>query len=94
MDWLKDLVGKKKETKATPVKRASVTRKTSGEKRYHVRNSDAKILTAYPNPNGPGFVYRTRTEKGDIRNVHINGNLYKTKEDAEKKVQRIKKEKH
>ena len=89
MDWLKDLVGGQK--KETPVKRASLTKKTSTEKRFHVRNADAKILIAHKNPNGTGFVYKTKTDKGDTRNVHINGNLYKTREEAEKKVERLKK---
>jgi hypothetical protein len=92
MDWLKDLVGQKKEI---PVKRASVTKRTSAEKRFHVRNSDKKILIAHKSPTGNGYVYKTKTDKGDTRNVHVNGNLYKTREEAEKKVERLKKqEKH
>jgi len=89
MDWLKDLVSQKKET---PVKRASVTKRTSNEKRFHVRNADKKILIAHKSPNGNGYVYKTKTDKGDIRNVHVNGNLYKTREEAEKKVERLKKQ--
>jgi len=88
MDWLKDLVGQKKET---PVKRTSVTKKTSNEKRFHVRNSDKKILVAQKSPSGSGFVYKSKTENG-TRNVHINGNLYKTREEAERKVEKLRKQ--
>lgn len=88
MDWLRDLVGQKKETPV--VKRISNTKRTSEEKRFHVRNSDKKILVAHKSPSGSGFVYKTKTDNG-IRNVHINGNLYKTREEAEKKVERLKK---
>ncbi len=88
MDWLKDLVGEKKET---PVKRTSVTKKTSNEKRFHVRNSDKKILVAHKSPSGSGFVYKSKTDSG-VRNVHINGNLYKTREEAERKVEKLKKQ--
>ena len=48
-----------------------------------------RILVAHKGPNG-GFVYKTKTDNG-VRNVHINGNLYKTREEAEKKVERLKK---
>jgi hypothetical protein len=74
-------MGQKKET---PVKR------TSEEKRFHVRNSDKKILVAHKSPSGSGFVYKTKTDNG-IRNVHINGNLYKTREEAQKKVEKLRK---
>jgi len=94
MEWLNNLVGKKE-----PVKRASVTKKTSNEKaekdkadrRYHVRNRDHKILIAFKGPNG-GYVYKTKSPDGTTRLVHIQGNLYKTEEDAKKKVERLKKE--
>ena len=88
MDWLKDLVGQKKET---PVKRTSVTKKTSNERRFHVRNSDKRILVAHKSPTGSGYVYKTKGPNG-VRNVHINGNLYKTEEDAKKKVERLKRQ--
>ena len=88
MDWLKDLVGQKK---ASVVKRTSVTKKTSNEKRFHVRNSDKRILTAHKSPNGYGYVYKSKSDNG-VRNVHINGNLYKTKEEAEKKAEKLKKQ--
>jgi hypothetical protein len=89
MDWLRDLVSQKKET---PVigKRTSNSKRTAEEKRFHVRNSDKRILVAHKSPTGNGFVYKTKTDNG-TRNVHINGNLYKTKEEAEKKVERLKK---
>ena len=88
MDWLKDLIGQKKET---PVKRSSNSKKTSNEKRFHVRTSDKRILVAHKSPTGNGFVYKTKTATG-TRNVHINGNLYKTEEDARKKVERLRKQ--
>jgi len=81
MDWLKDLIGQKNET---PVKRTSVTKKTSNEKRFHVR-------IAHKSPTG-GYVYKTKGPNG-TRNVHIQGNLYKTEEEAKKKVERLKREK-
>jgi hypothetical protein len=86
MDWLKDLIGEKK---TIPVKRTSVTKKTSTEKRFHVRNSDKRILVAHKSPTGNGFVYKTKTQDG-TRNVHIKGNLYKTEDQAKKKVERLK----
>jgi hypothetical protein len=89
MDWLKDLVSQKKET---PVKRSSVTKKGSNEKRFHVRNSDKRILIAHKSPTGSGYVYKSKGANG-TRNVHIQGNLYKTEEEAKKKVERLKKEK-
>ena len=88
MDWIKDLVGQKNET---PVKRTSVTKRTSNEKRYHVRNSDRKILIAHKSPTGNGYVYRSKGPNG-TRNVHIQGNLYKTEEEAKKKVEKLKKQ--
>ncbi len=88
MNWLKDLVDQKKET---PVKRTSVTKKTSNEKRFHVRNSDKKILIAHKSQSGSGYVYKSKGP-GGTRNVHIQGNLYKTEEDAKKKVERLKKQ--
>jgi len=89
MDWLKDLTAKKE----TPIKRASISKKTSNnDKKYHVRNSDKKILVAYKSPTGSGYVYKSKGPNG-TRNVHIQGNLYKTEEDAKKKVERLKKEK-
>ena len=42
MDWLKDLVSQKKET---PVKRASVTKRTSNEKRFHVSAGGVVLVT-------------------------------------------------
>ena len=88
MDWLKDLVGQKNET---PVKRTSVTKRISTERRFHVRNSDKRILVAHKNPNGNGFVYKSKGPNGS-RNVHINGNLYKTEDEAKKKVERLKRQ--
>lgn len=88
MDWLKDLVSQKKET---PVKRTSVTKKTSNEKRFHVRNSDKRILVAHKSPTGNGYVYKSKGQNG-TRNVHIQGNLYKTEDEAKKKVERLKKQ--
>jgi hypothetical protein len=87
MDWLKDLTQKK----ATSTKRTSITKKTSTEKRFHVRNSDKRVLIAHKSPTGNGFVYKIKTKDGE-RKVHINGNLYKTREEAEKKVERLKKQ--
>ncbi len=87
MDWLRDLVAPQK----TPVKRLSMSKRTSTQKRYHVRNSDAKILTAYKSPTGNGFVYKSKGPGSTVKNVHINSNLYKTRDDAVKKAQRIKK---
>jgi hypothetical protein len=54
MDWLKDLTQKK----ATSTKRTSITKKTSTEKRFHVRNSDKRVLIAHKSPTGNGFVYK------------------------------------
>jgi hypothetical protein len=88
MDWLRDLVGQSKET---PVKRTSVTKRTSNEKRFHVRNSDKKILVAHKSPTGNGYVYKSKGPNG-TRNVHIQGNLYKTEEEAKKKVEKLKKQ--
>jgi hypothetical protein len=88
MDWLKDLIGNNKETL---VKRTSVTKKTSNEKRFHVRNSDKRILIAHKSPTGNGYVYKTKGPNG-TRNVHIQGNLYKTEDDAKKKVEKLKKD--
>lgn len=86
MDWLKDLVGKK----GTQVKRNPPSvKKTSNERRFHVRNSDKKILIAHKNPTGNGYVYKTKGPNG-TRNVHIQGNLYKTEEDAKKKSLKLK----
>ena len=87
MDWLKDLVTEKK---TVPVKRISNSRKVSTEKRFHVRNSDKKILIARKSETGNGFVYKSKNSNG-TRNVHVNGNLYKTEEEAKKKVERLKK---
>lgn len=85
MDWLKNLV------KENPVKRTSTSKKTHIEdKRFHVRNSDKRILVAHKSPSGSGFVYKTKTDNGQ-RNVHINKNLYKTREEAEKKAEKLKK---
>jgi hypothetical protein len=86
LDWIKDLVGQKKETST---KRTSVTKKASNDKRFHVRNSDKRILIAHKSPTGNGFVYKTKTKDGS-RNVHIQGNLYKTEEEAKKKAERLK----
>ncbi len=88
MNWLKDLVGQKKEI---PVKRTSTSKKTSNDKRFHVRNSDKRILVAHKSPTGSGYVYKSKGQSG-VRNVHIQGNLYKTEEDAKKKVERLKKQ--
>lgn len=86
MDWLKDLVTEKK--KEHSAKRTSVSKKP--EKRFHVRNSDKRILVAHKNPSGNGFVYKSKTPSGKTRNVHINGNLYKTEEEAKKKAEKLK----
>jgi len=88
LEWLKDLTGQKK---PVPVKRTSVTKKTSTERRFHVRNSDKRILVAHKSPTGNGFVYKTKTTDGKSRNVHVNGNLYKTQEEAKKKAEKLKK---
>jgi len=60
-------------------------------KRYHVRMSDKKVVTAYKNQNGPGYVYHKRTTSG-TKNVLANNNLYKTSDEAKKKAERLKKE--
>ena len=86
MDWIKNLVDKKKDQS---VKRSSIIKKTSNEKRFHVRTSDKKVLIARKNPKGTGFVYKSKGPSG-TRNVHINGNLYKTEEEAKKKVEKLK----
>jgi len=88
LDWIKDLVGQKKEI---PVKRTSVSKKTSNERRFHVRNADKKILIAHKSPTGNGYVYKTKGANG-TRNVHIQGNLYKTEEEAKKKQEKLKKQ--
>lgn len=86
MDWLGELVSGKKETST---KRTSV-KKTSNEKRYHVRNSDKKVLVAHKSPTGNGYVYKSKNSNGTSRNVHVNGNLYKTQEEAKKKADKLK----
>jgi len=82
MDWLKGIVDPKKDGKRTGKK---------DSKKYYVRNSDKKILVAHKSPSGKGFVYKTQTDSGS-RNIHINGNLYNTKEDALKKVEKLKRQ--
>jgi len=85
MDWLKGLV-KSPSTKKTIPRRGS---NKNTDKRYHVRTSDKRIVTAYKNQNGPGYVYHKRSASG-VRNVHINSNLYKTEQEAKKKIERLK----
>jgi hypothetical protein len=85
MDWLKGLV------KSTSAKKVQKTKRTSGEKRYYVKTSDKRVVTAYKNPNGTGYVYHKRTASG-TRNIPANGNIYKTEKEAKEKVERLKKQ--
>lgn len=78
MDWLKNLIDPKK---------SNSNKKHSTEK-YHVR-SDKKIVKAHKNPNGPGYVYR-KTSKNGIRNIPIKQTVYSSKENATKKLAKIK----
>ena len=88
MDWLKGLVKSTSNTRK-PARRNSSGKK-SAEKRYYVKHSDKRIVTAYKNPNGPGYVYHKRNANG-VRNVPVNGNTYKTEQEAKAKLERLKK---
>lgn len=81
MNWFKNLM----DQKTSPAKRASLTKKVSNAKKFHVRTSDKKVVVAHKSPSGKGYVY-----KSNGRNIHAQGNLYNTAEDAKKKVQRLK----
>ena len=89
MDWLRGITG----GKSTSAKKSAsrTTRKVSTERRFHVRNSDKRIVTAYKNPNGAGYVYHRRSASG-TRNVPVNGNTYKTEKEAKEKVERLRKQ--
>jgi hypothetical protein len=84
MNWLNNLVSKKKTTKKT-------TDKKHAEVRYHVK-SDGRIVKAYKNEGKPGYVYHKRTENG-VRNVPINSTTYATENEAKAKSERIKSKK-
>ena len=60
-------------------------------KRFHVRLSDKKILKAFKSPNGSGYVYKSKSADGSSRNIHIKNNIYKSEEEALRKVERLKK---
>jgi len=77
--WLSNIVGGKLSEK-----------KTTDAKKYHVRTSDKKVVTAYKNQTGAGYVYHKRGTNG-TRNVPVKNNLYKTEDEAKKKVERLRK---
>ena len=84
MDWVKDLLSNKKSS--SPQK----TKKTSNDKRFYVKTSDKRIVTAYKNPNGTGYVYHKRSASG-TRNVPVKGHTYATEKEAKERVERLKK---
>jgi len=84
MDWLKGLV------RSASGKKTVRSRKTSNEKRYYVKTSDKRIVTAYKNPGGAGYVYHKRTNSG-TRNIPVNGITYKTEKEAKERVERLRK---
>ena len=86
MDWLKGLV-----RSASGKKTVQRTKRASGEKRYYVKTSDKRIVTAYKNPNGSGYVYHKRSSSG-TRNVPVKGNTYASEKEAREKVERLKRQ--
>ena len=79
MDWFKGVV-KNVSGKKNTHRKASV----SQDKRFFVRPSDKRVVTAYKKPDGPGYVYHKRGPSG-IRNVSINGPTHKKEKDAKLK---------
>ena len=83
MEWFKNL-GKLMSGKKTSNKKTNVA-----DKRYFVRPSDNRVLTAYKKPDGPGYVYHKKSSSG-IRNVHIRGSTHKDEKSAKQKAERMK----
>lgn len=76
-----------KSVNKTVNKSVNKTIKKTTEKRYHVRTADRKIVVAYN--KGNGYEYRIRTPTG-IQNVAVRSNLYRTEEEARKRVEELK----
>lgn len=84
MDWLRKLTG------SDTSKHRSPSKKTSAEKRYYVKPNDKKIVAAYKNPSGSGYVYHKRSSSG-IKNVPIKGHTHSTEKRAKEHLERLRK---